>query len=989
MRSRKHAAVAALLGLTLVLGGCFGPQKPPVPKVSGPAFPAGCGPRGASRPASVPSVPLSAGRPLPIYGGPILGRGLAAGGSTLVAAAAGQLYASHNAGARWQSLALPAGSGTLDPVALSPGGHWLAATDRNDLYLLHDPGSDRARAWLQHKVTDLAAVAFYADNGVVGLGGKPATGAKGQTLVYFGALDAKGRLSVWNDTLPLPLGHGQGLAITRGIGVVALGQAQGPARLFTLLLTAARYVDLPEPPSDATSPVYALAAGPDGTLYLATAGGLFMLPAAGTAWIHVPWPQGAAKTHVYLLATAHHLYLAADDTAGQGGLWSAAPTVEAWTRIQTPPGFVGRPAAAGGALWVPTAVGPARIGTGGGAQVRAQGIAAPVAFVASAPWQPERVLAGWGTHLYISDDGGQTWTRRQPPVHAGETIAHLAWTPDGRCLTLIVRGLSGSSPPRAYLSGDAGHTWWQFAAIGGGRIAAVTESPPGSGVWWLAEGKAGLYRSEPGHATWIRVDLPAAAGTPAHLAPAASGVWFSDPVNGAWRVKRPPAPTGLAAWWARITGKPAPGLAATRVWGAGVSLSGRLQTDPYATAVVYSGLRRSVDAGATWGVAEPGPHGVLPLGAAIRALTFGPEQPGAVILTPGELVRDDGRTWVPIWSPPGPHDHLTGVAPAGPGRFYAAVSHLGLVVVAGAATTWHAPVPPPGHGDWTVLAAGMPAAHEVAAPSDSRTIYRWTREGSLSLSRDGGRKFSALPAIALAGGKRCCTAAGAAGPRIVAAALAVSRTDPQRLYLGLALTRPGSRPTGLGLWTSADGGRTWSRTDLPATVSVGQIVTVPGSARTLYAVGRAEAVGTSGGLWRSTDGGVHWARVPAVPQPVYGVAAPRAGEILAGGAGVIWRSVDGGRTFSRLAVAVPIWRQPGPQHRGLAVTAVLRATGGTLYAGTGYGVAASRDQGRTWQVISEPVGDPAVLAGGLSQRAGGALVVASDQGEFLYRPPGR
>jgi hypothetical protein len=942
----RRAGIVLVVGISLALGGCFA-------KPAGTAFPAGCGTRSIQRTNVASTAPV--GTALPIYGAPVPEYGIAAGGGMLAAfagpawAVPDALYVSSDQGLKWQPVPVPSGvNGSLSPVALSADGSILAGSDLAHLY------TRTAAGWKVQAVNSLLLLTFAGDR-TVGLGGE-----NGHALLYVnGAVQA---------TLPLALGHGQGLAILGGAAIVALGQAAGPARLFAVPLAGGVAPTLPAPPSAAASPVRSLAAGPDGSLYLATGGGLFVLPPHGGSWAAMALPSGAEKAPHLYLGFGSDLYVAADTADDVGSLWRRAGG--AWQRVELPHGFVGQPVADGASVWVPTNAGPVVVGAAGSGQIRAAGIATPVSVVASAAWKPTRVAAGWSGGIYVSLDGGRTWVNRTPPGSA-LVPGSLAWTPDGGCLVATYGGI-GTAPPQVYLSGDAGASWSLLAAPGDGRVTAVVEAPVGSGVWWVAEGgKApGLYRSAPGRVSWTAVALPVGAALPSHLAAGGNLLWLSTLSSGVWKAEVP-----SRGWWARVTGRSPAAPVWTRVWGAGVA-EGGLAADPYAASDVYSGRRRTEDGGVSWSVPALGAVAKVP-GGADRGMLFGSADPGAVMVTTAALLHDDGQGWQALWSPPGPDQYITGAAPAGSGRFYVAVQKLGLVVVDASQAAWRAPAHGAVAGTWT-MPASPPQVRplQVAAPSDPSVVYRVTFDGQLSVSRDGGRSFGAAWPVALAGGNRCCTAGEAAGPRIVASTLAVAATDPQRVYVGLALQGAAGWQPRLGVWVSEDGGRSWQATGMASNMSVTDLVVTPGA---LDAVAYPGFVSGSTALWRSADGGATWTKVSGVDGPVYSVAVAGSGTVLAGGQGAVWRSTNGGRSFTRLAVDLPIWSKP-------VVTAVLQAPDGTLYAGTGAGVAASADGGKTWRVISEAVGDPPVLPGGLSAGPGGAIDVRTQVGTFAYRP---
>ncbi len=770
----KHRWVALLgvLAATALLGGC-GPRSLPSSSTAA-ALPLGCGPRPVQEPAStaIPASTATPERPLPIYGAAVGDRSLTAVGGTVVTfagsgvASPNPLYVSTDAGLHWTHLPkpLPPVNGSLDPLVLSPNGHTLAGSDGQDIYVLGlaAPAGDTASTWRTQPVQNLTLLAFDPANSRVLAGLGFQTGSS-RVLLYG---STNGGQTLTAHPLPATIGHGEALAVMDGTALVAVGQGTGTVRLFGVPLIPGAMATPPQPPADATSPVFALAAGPSGTLYLSTAGGLFTLPHGGRSWTSIPPPPGVAKAAmVYVAATAEQLYISANNASDEGVLWRGPKTGGDWQTVKMPSGFIGQPVVDGTQVWVPSDAGPVLVGSGGGI-VRAGGIAAPATVVASAAWRPTLVAAGWSGGLFFSADGGRTWSERTPPGSPITGLAQVTWTPDGGCIA-VIRAEAGLSRPQAYLSGDAGRTWWPLPAPGGGWVTALTESPPGSGIWWIAETGTtpGLYRSAPGRAAWTKVDAPSGAPAPLHLAPASGGVWWSGLSFGAWRIHIAPTARGLAGWWARLTRRRTPPPSITASFGAGADPvetvnSHPLASDPYDPAVLYNGLRRTANGGGTWQAVQPGSSGVVPGIATVQAFAFGPRHPGALLATPEALWRDDGTAWVPVWRT-APNNFIMAVAPAGPGLFYVAVQGLGVIVVADQHATWKTPPSPPGKGRWATPAqgSGLPPL-EVAAPSAPGTVYRLRPGATIAVSQDGGRTFLTAHQVALPGGRSCCTPGG-------------------------------------------------------------------------------------------------------------------------------------------------------------------------------------------------------------------------------------
>jgi hypothetical protein len=155
---------------------------------------------------------------------------------------------------------------------------------------------------------------------------------------------------------------------------------------------------------------------------------------------------------------------------------------------------------------------------------------------------------------------------------------------------------------------------------------------------------------------------------------------------------------------------------------------------------------------------------------------------------------------------------------------------------------------------------------------------------------------------------------------------------PGTIYAGAAETDIGFYyPLGIGgsIFTSRDGGDTWTRTEEDLGSAVLSLATDPFSDSVVYA-------GTDGGtILRSPDAGVTWERWDT-EYPGYGVLA---------------------------LVADPV--RPG-----------------TLYAGTWYGVFRSVDGGRDWHPFSEGLSPYAAL--GLDVSADGRWLYAGTDGGGVY-----
>jgi photosystem II stability/assembly factor-like uncharacterized protein len=190
--------------------------------------------------------------------------------------------------------------------------------------------------------------------------------------------------------------------------------------------------------------------------------------------------------------------------------------------------------------------------------------------------------------------------------------------------------------------------------------------------------------------------------------------------------------------------------------------------------------------------------------------------------------------------------------------------------------------------------------------------------------------------------------------------LLVAPDDPNRLLLG----------THLGLYASADGGRSWSFQGLSGKDAMNLARPSKG------------VVWTAGHnvLARSTDGGASWSDVRPAGLPsldVHGFAVdpkhPQRLYAAVAGQG-LYRSTDGGESFALVS------RTVGPAVMGLAVTPDADILAGDMQKG----LLASRDDGRTWhRTLAEGVMGLALNPADPKRAiaTGSGIFLSSDQGE--------
>ena len=224
-------------------------------------------------------------------------------------------------------------------------------------------------------------------------------------------------------------------------------------------------------------------------------------------------------------------------------------------------------------------------------------------------------------------------------------------------------------------------------------------------------------------------------------------------------------------------------------------------------------------------------------------------------------------------------------------------------------------------------------------------------------------------------------------------AIAVAPSDANTVYVGTGEPDIRSQHSyGIGMFKSADAGKTWKHIGLEATEHIGRIAVDPTNPNRVYvaALGHIYNANPDRGVYRSTDGGTTWKKVlvknndigaidlaidPKNPRVVYAslwstrrppwsVYAP---TNLPGGG--LYKSTDGGDTWKQLTGGLPNDQFVGKI--GIAVApsnpnrlwAVVDDTGAAVAAGggggrgqaaapTGGGVYLSDDAGATWKLVN-------------------------------------
>jgi hypothetical protein len=317
--------------------------------------------------------------------------------------------------------------------------------------------------------------------------------------------------------------------------------------------------------------------------------------------------------------------------------------------------------------------------------------------------------------------------------------------------------------------------------------------------------------------------------------------------------------------------------------------------------------------------------------------------------------EDGGHTWRKASS--GIFDPTVSqvlVDPASPSTLFALTS-AGIMKSSDAGSTWQ-----------TALEA--PTFWMTMAPSSPSTLYASTA-GGLLRSSDGGSSWSALSGVGLPN--------TATGVQFVW----VASDDANTVYANVS----GSEPTADGLYRSADGGASWSKTLGEFTALARVIVESPGDPSVLY----VDAF--PNGLYESLDHGATWTQIsplalvafavdPYAPTTMYGAveaAEERTTYVISMDAGATWDKGDPAGLPDRVEWLLcdprtpdvqyaVTWTEPNPGPWG---TRVYRSTTG----------------GRDWQYMSDDL-PLAYLHVVVDPAADGGLYAATDQGLYKWVP---
>ena len=201
-----------------------------------------------------------------------------------------------------------------------------------------------------------------------------------------------------------------------------------------------------------------------------------------------------------------------------------------------------------------------------------------------------------------------------------------------------------------------------------------------------------------------------------------------------------------------------------------------------------------------------------------------------------------------------------------------------------------------GGGAWAKVLTG-PATDLAVSPAASATVFAGISGSGVYRSTTAGTSWSKLSGLPTTNVERV--------------AVAVAPTNPKRVYTAMSNMANG---TLLGLWTSANGGGSWTRLTADADFCaypswpVGQcwfdlaLAVDPGNAGTFYAGGI--------NLYRYTDNGTRRTRIgigsDGIHVDIHALVFDATKRLLVGTDGGVYRTADAGATFANLNATLSI-----------------------------------------------------------------------------------
>lgn len=505
--------------------------------------------------------------------------------------------------------------------------------------------------------------------------------------------------------------------------------------------------------------------------------------------------------------------------------------------------------------------------------VQATPFGGPIVDLEQAPSAPRILYAVAGNgRVFRSLDGGATWHRRKGSLEDDYIVDIVVAPSDAGTLYARSGGFS-----HLFRTRDGGLTWSRIAPELGIHAIAMDKNHPGV---LFAAALDGLYRSDDGGDSWVRVAFAGEAVNGVAIDPRATDTIFA--VTAGDSFDQTPALT-----W-KSTDRGATWTSTVLPLATNISGLARFVFDPVRPEILYLAfigfypswglVLRSSDGGASW--SELPVAYVLDLAAAPNGTLLAATDAGL------ERSSDGGATWEPPIEPgaipPGgpPRDSLTRllVSSAAPGELFAAgrvgiwksgdngaswaTSHHGILAQ-GAYDVAVSPTGPPAvlavagssvfrsadqGATWarlhSILEGPQPYAIQAFDPRHPRTVYGIDTDGQASfpvVSTNGGRQWSKLhiPFNCDSSGSIC---------DVSLTMVELDLQDPASILAGGRFYFHFVGP-GIFLLRSTDGGETWQ--ELAPVADIGDLAIDPRRRSTYHAVGCT-------GLFLSTDAGATW-----------------------------------------------------------------------------------------------------------------------------------
>ena len=548
--------------------------------------------------------------------------------------------------------------------------------------------------------------------------------------------------------------------------------------------------------------------------------------------------------------------------------------------------------------------------------------------------------------LFKSTDGGRRWRRSDAGIRYVGAVGAAPGAPN------VV--FAGSWWPRAvYRSVDGGRTWMRtsYGIDEGGPPNAVVADPTAPDTVYVATANnpsdtepvsGGVYKTVDGGAGWrqLSIGLPLSreVATIAIDPRSPQTLYAGLSSGGVFK-----STDGGFRWRPSRLGleDPEGGYAGVRA----------IAVDTFETQTVYaatsSGLMKSVDGGASWrrvGPREPGNASAVVADARVHGTLVAGSLDGGLLRS-----ADHGEAWQPA------NGGLTAllvmavaVDPASATSVYVGTYGSGMVATRDGGRTWS-----------SVSAVAGTIVRSIAfAPTSPRTIYAAVDSRGVLKTVDGGRSWRRVNR-------------GLGGSEVAAVAV-----DPRRPRIAYA--------AGYGdVFTTVNGGKSWRHSVGEPAGTMSSIAVDPSSPGTVYAAQDRFVV--------SRDGGKTWSRLPrGIPLDgeARALVVTRTGEVFAAvdlygaddryfGAGV-YRLERGGDRWTRLSAGLP--RRPDGKLAELRSLAAHPRTGAVCVGTNGGLFQLTRVRGTSrWRLV-----DP-VFAGRTVRR----IAFAPDGSRAYAATPGR